>query len=60
MRQLRTRHKLGRGINSRIRLIRKLLTYMVQHDRIETTTGRAKAIAPLAQKVGTWLSNLCL
>ena len=52
LRQLRTTHKLGRGINSRIRLVRKLLTYLVQYDRIETTTGRAKSIAPLAQKVG--------
>ena len=45
------KHKLGRGVLSRIKLIRKLLTQLIQYDRIETTVARAKAIAPLGQIV---------
>jgi large subunit ribosomal protein L17 len=51
MRHRKLKGKLGRSLVPRIRLLRKLITYLVDRDRIETTVARAKAVAPIAQKL---------
>ncbi len=42
---------MGRTLASRIRLLRKLITDLVDLNRIETTVARAKAVAPIANKL---------
>lgn len=51
MRHRKAKGKLGRSLASRIRLLRKLITDLVDLNRIETTVSRAKAVAPIANKL---------
>ena len=53
MRHLKKGRKFGRKINQRKSFLRNLLFELVMHERIVTTAARAKAIAPLAEKLIT-------
>lgn len=45
--------KLGRNIKDRTRLLRNLVSSLVEHERIETTVPRAKELRKLADRVVT-------
>lgn len=45
--------KLGRNGTHRRALMRNLATELFRHERIETTTGKAKALRPIAEKLIT-------
>lgn len=53
MRHLKKGRKFGRKKNQRKSLLRNLLFELVMHERIATTAAKAKAIAPLAEKLIT-------
>ncbi len=53
MRHRRAGSKLGRRTAHRWALFRNLLTALFRHERITTTTAKAKAIRPLADQVIT-------
>jgi len=46
-------YKLGRNTSHRRALLRNLVTSLIMEERIETTTAKAKAIRPLAEKMIT-------
>lgn len=46
-------YKLGRNTSHRRALLRNLVTSLIMEERIETTTAKAKAIKPLAEKMIT-------
>jgi large subunit ribosomal protein L17 len=46
-------YKLGRNTSHRRALLRNLVTSLIMEERIETTTTKAKAIKPLAEKMIT-------
>lgn len=45
--------KLGRTSSHRRALLRHLVTQLLEHDRIETTEAKARALRPLAEKMIT-------
>uniref|UniRef100_UPI00358E190C large ribosomal subunit protein bL17m-like isoform X6 n=1 Tax=Myxine glutinosa TaxID=7769 RepID=UPI00358E190C len=47
----RTTRKMGLGLASRTDMLRNLLTALVRHERILTTTGRADELRPYAEKI---------
>ncbi|KAJ3597871.1 hypothetical protein NHX12_001387 [Muraenolepis orangiensis] len=47
----RVARRIGLGPASRIDLLRNLLTGLVRHERIETTTGKADEVRFYAEKV---------
>lgn len=51
MRHRVKKHKLSRQIGSRRALVRNLVTSLILNDKIETTESRAKAIAPVAERL---------
>ncbi|MFM7469252.1 MAG: 50S ribosomal protein L17 [Vampirovibrionales bacterium] len=51
MRHRVKKHKLALAADQRKALLRTLLTSLLQHGEIVTSLGRAKALAPLANKV---------
>jgi len=53
MRHRRAGTKLGRLTAHRWALFRNLLTALVRHERITTTTAKAKALRPLADRLIT-------
>ncbi len=53
MRHKRAGSKLGRLTAHRWALFRNLLTALLQHERITTTTAKAKALRPLAEHLIT-------
>lgn len=46
--------KLGRKAEHRNMMIRNLVTALLKHERIETTTVKAKAMRPWVDKVINW------
>ena len=46
-------YQLGRNTSHRRALLRNLVTSLIMEERIETTTAKAKAIKPLAEKMIT-------
>jgi large subunit ribosomal protein L17 len=46
-------YKLGRNTSHRRSLLRNRVTSLIMEERIETTTAKAKAIKPLAEKMIT-------
>eukprot|EP00063_Salmo_salar_P035926 XP_014010761.1 PREDICTED: ribosomal protein L17 mitochondrial-like protein isoform X1 [Salmo salar] len=51
----RVARKMGLGPESRINMLRNILTGLVRHERIETTRGRADEVRFYAEKVRTWM-----
>lgn len=45
--------KLGRTSSHRRALLRHLVTELLEHDRIQTTEAKARALRPLAEKMIT-------
>lgn len=62
----RVARKMGLGPQSRINMLRNILTGLVRHERIETTAARADEVRFYAEKVMTtpvmlrasWLANV--
>ena len=48
---VRVARKMGLGPESRINMLRNMLTGLVRHERIETTQGRADEVRFYAEKV---------
>ena len=57
MRHRRAVAKLGRTAAHRDALLRGLVTDLLRHERIRTTTAKAKALRPLAERVITLGKN---
>lgn len=53
MRHLKKGRKFGRVKSKRKSLFRNLMFQLIVHERITTTAAKAKAIAPLAEKLIT-------
>ncbi len=53
MRHRRGGYKLGRPIAARWMLLRNLVTSVVEHERVVTTTTKAKAARPLLERMIT-------
>ncbi len=53
MRHRRAGKKLGRNTKHRRALYRNLVTALLEHERIETTLAKAKAIKPITEKMIT-------
>ena len=45
--------KLGRPTDSRMAMLRAMVTFLLENGRIETTVTRAKEVRPLAEKMIT-------
>ena len=45
--------KLGRASDSRKAMLRAMVTYLLEHGKIETTTTRAKEVRNMAEKMIT-------
>lgn len=45
--------KLGRTTDHRMAMLRAMVTYLLEHGRIETTVARAREVRPLAEKMIT-------
>ena len=45
--------KLGRPTDHRMAMLRAMVTYLLEHGKIETTVTRAKEVRPLAEKMIT-------
>ncbi len=53
MRHQRTRHKLSRSSSHRKALIANLVKEVIDHERIQTTEAKAKAVRPELEKLIT-------
>ncbi|MEA2428920.1 MAG: large subunit ribosomal protein [Thermoleophilaceae bacterium] len=53
MRHKRNRHKLGRDAAHRKALLANLSKELIEHERIETTISKAKAVKPEVEKLIT-------
>lgn len=53
MRHRRTRHKLSRDASHRKALLRNLSKQLIEHERIETSQAKAKAVKPEVEKLIT-------
>jgi large subunit ribosomal protein L17 len=53
MRHRKTRHKLSRDSSHRRALLRNLSREVIEHERIETTQAKAKAVKPEVEKLIT-------
>ena len=53
MRHQRNRHKLGRDAAHRKALLANLSKELIEHERIETTVAKAKAVKPEVEKLIT-------
>ena len=53
MRHQRNRHKLGRDAAHRKALLANLSKQLIEHERIETTVAKAKAVKPEVEKLIT-------
>jgi len=53
MRHRKAEIKLGRTASHRRALMRNMVTSLFEHDRVITTTAKAKAVRPLADKMVT-------
>lgn len=53
MRHRRTGRQLGRTRSHREALLRNLATSLFRHERIETTTAKAKELRPFAERLVT-------
>jgi large subunit ribosomal protein L17 len=53
MRHQKTRHKLSRSSSHRRALLRNLCKEIIDHERIETTQAKAKAVKPEIEKLIT-------
>ena len=53
MRHQRNRHKLGRDASHRKALLANLSKELIEHERIETTVSKAKAVKPEVEKLIT-------
>jgi large subunit ribosomal protein L17 len=53
MRHQRKRHKLSRSPSHRKALLRNLCKEVIDHERIETTEAKAKAVKPEVEKLIT-------
>jgi len=53
MRHLVKSHRLGRASAQRKALLRSLVTSFLEKERIRTTTAKAKALRPMAEKMIT-------
>lgn len=45
--------KLGRNTDHRMAMLRAMVTFLLETERIETTVARAKEVRPLAEKMIT-------
>ncbi|KAJ1461327.1 ribosomal protein L17 [Pelagophyceae sp. CCMP2097] len=54
------RRKLGRGSSHRWAMLRNMVTSLINHERIRTTTNKAKEVKKLGEKMIRWgkLGNL--
>lgn len=50
LRQGAKKFKLSRNAKQRKHLLRTMLTQLIEHERIRTTTAKAKALRPLAER----------
>jgi large subunit ribosomal protein L17 len=53
MRHQRKRHKLSRTASHRKALLRNLMKEVIDHERIQTTEAKAKAVKPEVEKLIT-------
>ena len=53
MRHAKQRHKLSRDSSHRKALLRNLSRELIQHERIETSQAKAKAVKPKVEKLIT-------
>jgi large subunit ribosomal protein L17 len=53
MRHRKTRHKLSRDSSHRRALLRNLSREVIEHERIETSQAKAKAVRPEVEKLIT-------
>ena len=53
MRHQKTRHKLSRSASHRKALLMNLSKELIDHERIETTTAKAKAVKPEVERLIT-------
>ena len=53
MRHQRNRHKLGRDAAHRKALLANLSKELIEHERVETTVAKAKAVRPEVEKLVT-------
>ena len=53
MRHRKKGHRLGRDRAHRLAMTRNLVTSLFEHGRVETTTAKAKAVRPVAEKMIT-------
>lgn len=53
MRHQKKRHKMGRTAAHRRATLRNMATALFRHERIETTTAKAKALRPYAERLIT-------
>ncbi|MCK9249614.1 MAG: 50S ribosomal protein L17 [Solirubrobacteraceae bacterium] len=53
MRHQKTRHKLSRDSSHRKALLRNLCKEVIEHERIQTTEAKAKALKPEIEKLIT-------
>jgi large subunit ribosomal protein L17 len=53
MRHRRNRHKLSRSASHRKALVRNLCKELIDHERIKTTEGKAKAVRPEVERLIT-------
>jgi large subunit ribosomal protein L17 len=53
MRHRKTRHKLSRDSSHRRALLRNLSREVIEHERIETSQAKAKAVKPEVEKLIT-------
>src|SRR5918911_1634087 len=53
MRHQKTRHKLSRSASHRRALLRGLAKEVIDHERIQTTEAKAKAVKPEVEKLIT-------
>jgi large subunit ribosomal protein L17 len=53
MRHQRNRHKLGRDASHRKALLANLSKELIEHERVETTVAKAKAVRPEVEKLVT-------
>lgn len=53
MRHQKTRHKLSRSSSHRKALLRNLCKEVIEHERIETTQAKARALKPEIEKLIT-------
>lgn len=45
--------KLGRATDARLAMLRAMVTFLLEHGKIETTVTRAKEVRPLTEKMIT-------